>query len=207
MIATRWPSAASRRAVARPIPRAPPVTSATRLIARPPASVPDHRMIALAQLIPAPNPTSNTKSPSCTRPRSMASTSAKGIEAAEVFPVLCSTVAVRSIGMASRWHADSMMRMLAWWGTTRSISDALRPAFASERCATTPPWPERPGGRLPGPPSGRSRRARRRAGPRPSRPIRGPSREGRRCRCRRARAPTRRRRRRRGSPCCDRPGP
>ena len=37
-------------------------------------------------------------------------------------------VAARSIGMPRRSQAASMMRMLAWWGTTRAMSSAVTPA-------------------------------------------------------------------------------
>ena len=46
----------------------------------------DHRSTALAQVIPAPKPVSSMVSPFETRPESMASTSASGIDADEVLP-------------------------------------------------------------------------------------------------------------------------
>ena len=46
-----------------------------------------------------------------------------------------STVDALSIGTPSRWHAASMMRMLAWWGTTRAMSSAVTPAAAIDLVA------------------------------------------------------------------------
>jgi hypothetical protein len=60
--------------------------------------------------------------------------SASGIEAAEVLPVRSSTLSVLSMGRPSRSHAASTMRMLAWCGTTWSMSAALTPAASSARC-------------------------------------------------------------------------
>src|SRR5581483_11107125 len=71
------------------------------------------RITADAQVIPAPKPTSSTRSPGATRPWSTASTRASGIDADDVLPVRSSTTAVRSIGRPSFAFADSMMRMLA----------------------------------------------------------------------------------------------
>src|SRR5262249_29255711 len=45
-----------------------------------------HRINALAQVIPAPKPHINTRSPGLTRPSSTASNNASGIDADEVFP-------------------------------------------------------------------------------------------------------------------------
>ena len=47
----------------------------------------DQRTTALAAVIPAPNPTKRTRSPSDTLPSSSASASASGIEADDVLPV------------------------------------------------------------------------------------------------------------------------
>src|SRR5207244_5277897 len=52
-----------------------------------------HRMTTLAQVMPAPNPESNTWSPSRSRPASAASASASGIDPAELLPVRSSTTA------------------------------------------------------------------------------------------------------------------
>ena len=58
----------------------------------------------------------------------MASTIARGIEAAEVLPVRCSTMAARSMVRPSRLKEASMMRTLAWWGTTRAMSSEVTAA-------------------------------------------------------------------------------
>ena len=52
------------------------------------------------------------------------------MEADDVLPVVWSTVAAFSIGMPRRWQAASMIRMLAWWGTTSARSSAVTPALA-----------------------------------------------------------------------------
>src|SRR6478735_5200148 len=91
---------------------------------------PPQRRIALAAVIPAPKPTNSTRSPSLTRPDSRASARASGIDADDVFPVRCSTVAAFSIGTPSRLQAASMIRMLAWWGTIRARSSGVTPAWA-----------------------------------------------------------------------------
>ena len=96
MTATLSPCSAKRRAQARPIPREPPVTRTDAAH----GATPPQRSTALAAVMPAPKPTSRTRSPSLMRPSSSASTSASGIDADEVLPVVCSTVAVRSHGDA-----------------------------------------------------------------------------------------------------------
>ena len=50
------------------------------------------------------------------------------MEAADVLPVRSSTMAALSMGMPSRLRAASMIRMLAWWGTTRPMSSMVTPA-------------------------------------------------------------------------------
>ena len=59
---------------------------------------------------------------------SRASTRASGMEAAEVLPVRWRTRAAFSRGIPSRLRAVSMIRMLAWWGTTRAMSSIDVPA-------------------------------------------------------------------------------
>ena len=51
--------------------------------------------------MPAPNPTSSTRSPGWRRPASAASARASGIDAAEVLPVVARTLATWSVGMPS----------------------------------------------------------------------------------------------------------
>ena len=119
MTATRSPSAAKRAGAGQADAAGPAGDEddvrLTRLVGVAP---PPQRSTALAAVMPAPKPTSSTRSPSSTRPASSASARASGIEADDVLPVWCSTVAARSIGMPRRSQAASMMRMLAWWGTT-----------------------------------------------------------------------------------------
>src|SRR5690606_37602436 len=90
-----------------------------------------HLMTAEAQVMPAPKPTSRTRSPGSMRPSSAAAAIASGIEAEEVLPVRSSTVTAFSVGMPSLSQAESMMRMFAWWGMTTAMSSAVMPARSS----------------------------------------------------------------------------
>ena len=66
--------------------------------------------------------------------------SASGIEADDVFPECTMSSATRRSSRApllrSRLATASMMRRFAWWGTSTSMSDGVRPASSIARSAT-----------------------------------------------------------------------
>ena len=116
------------------MPRAPPVTRTTRLVAqlagpRGHGASPPQRSTALAAVMPAPKPTSSTRSPFVDpaavervgerqrdrRRRRVAGAVEHGRRRAPS-------------AMPRRSQAASMMRMLAWWGTTSAMSSAVTPA-------------------------------------------------------------------------------
>lgn len=74
---------------------------------------PFHRQTAEPQDSPDPNPTRRTRFPGSSLPDSMASMSANGIDAEEVFPVESMVDATRSESMPRRPATDSMIRALA----------------------------------------------------------------------------------------------
>ena len=112
------------------MPRLPPVTRTVRgavmlgydLRA---SAGSDQRSTADAQVIPAPKPTSRTRSPSRDAVRGRARRRGR---AGSTPPTCCRWhgAPARSgrAGMPSLSQAESMMRMLAWWGTTRAMSSA-----------------------------------------------------------------------------------
>ena len=88
-------------------------------------------MAAAAQLSPAPKPTKTMFWPGLTLPASMASHRAMGMLAVLVLPYFCRLMKTFSSGIFSwRRMLFWMMRLLAWWGMTRSTSSTARPAFS-----------------------------------------------------------------------------
>ena len=87
------------------MPLAPPVTRTTRLMAAPVGqAVESSRGRSSARrrwptLMPAPKPTSSTRSPACRRPASAASARASGIDAALVLPWRSTVTTARSMRM------------------------------------------------------------------------------------------------------------
>src|SRR5215204_5223726 len=84
------------------------------------------------QARPPPMPSSSSKSPFLMRPSLTAVSSARGIEAADVLACLSTVTTTRSGGRPSLRPVPSMMRLLAWCGTSQSMSLDCRPAFRSE---------------------------------------------------------------------------
>ena len=87
-----------------------------------------HSMATAPDVKPAPNATMTMRSPILMRPPLTASASAMGTDAAEVFPYLSRFTNIRSIGRSRPLATASMIRMLAWCGMNRSMSDGCRPA-------------------------------------------------------------------------------
>ena len=88
----------------------------------------DHSIATAPEVKPAPKATKTIRSPTLMRPESTASARARGTDAAEVFPKRSTLTKIRSIGKPRPLATASMIRMLAWWGMTRSISSGWRPA-------------------------------------------------------------------------------
>src|SRR5690606_18770883 len=86
------------------------------------------RRTAEPQVKPAPNATSNTLSPGLSRPCSCASSSAIGTVAELMLPYRSTLTKTFSMGMPAYRAVASMIRMLAWWGTNRSMSAPVMPA-------------------------------------------------------------------------------
>ena len=119
--------AASASAHARPIPREPPVTTAT------------FRRASVMRRAPAPSSASGWRPrrgrrrttsagrgrPRRTRPARHARSRAIGIDAAEVFPTSSTSTTARSSGIARRSATAIMMRAFAWWGISRSTSSGV----------------------------------------------------------------------------------
>ena len=114
MTATRCPSAASRRAQARPMPRDPPVTRATEVVAR---------SVTLAAGPADDRAGSRHPGPEADEEDQVALVHAavlesvgegEGIDADDVLPVRSRTTAARSMSIPSRSQAALMIRALAW---------------------------------------------------------------------------------------------
>ena len=85
-----------------------------------------HSMATAPEVKPAPKATMTIWSPTLTRPSLTASASAIGTDAADVLPYLSRLTNILSIGRSRPLATDSMMRMLAWCGMNRSMSDGLQ---------------------------------------------------------------------------------
>src|ERR1041385_3204259 len=82
------------------------------------------RTRAAPQVKPPPIASNNTRSPRLMRPSFTATSSASGIEAADVLPCRSTVVTTFSGAMPSLCAEPSMMRLLAWCGTNQSRSAA-----------------------------------------------------------------------------------
>src|SRR4051812_6483471 len=80
---------------------------------------------------PAPNAVSSRRPLSGTRPSRRAWSSASGIDAAPVLPTSRIASTTRAGSRPRRSESESVMRALAWWGTTRSTSATSTPAAPS----------------------------------------------------------------------------
>ncbi len=83
------------------------------------------------QVRPPPSASSSTRSPARMRPSCRASASASGTEAAEVLAWRSTVTTTRSGGSPSLRPIASMIRLLAWCGTSQSTSAWVRPLAAS----------------------------------------------------------------------------
>ena len=86
-----------------------------------------HSIATAPEVKPAPKATMTMLSPTLTRPSLTASASAIGTDAAEVLPYLSRLTNIRSIGRSRPLATASMIRMFAWCGMNRSMSDGWRP--------------------------------------------------------------------------------
>ena len=82
-----------------------------------------------------------TVSPSLTLPLRTATSIANGIEAADVLPCWSTVTMTLSSASLSFLAVPSMMRMLAWWGISQSMSDSVLPALTSTDRATSASTP------------------------------------------------------------------
>ena len=87
-----------------------------------------HWIVTAPEVKPAPKATMTIRSPTLTRPSLTASARAIGTDAADVFPYLSRFTNIRSIGRSSPLATASMIRMFAWCGMNRSMSEGSRPA-------------------------------------------------------------------------------
>src|SRR5580704_10573291 len=101
-----------------------------------------HLTSAAPQVRPPPSASISTRSPGWMRPSPTASSSASGIDAAEVLAWRSIVTTVCPGFSFSRLPIASMIRKLAWCGTSQSMSAPVRPlaasasSTASDRCCT-----------------------------------------------------------------------
>ncbi len=81
-----------------------------------------------SSVAPAPNATLSTRVPGWSLPVASASAKASGTDAAPVFPSRSTLMTKRSSEMPPRFATASMIRWLAWWGMTTSMSSIVHPA-------------------------------------------------------------------------------
>ena len=82
---------------------------------------------------PPPMASSKTTCPCRMRPSATAASRASGIDAADVFAWRSTVSTTLSLDSPSLRPVPSMMRLLAWWGTSQSIASGARPATRSRR--------------------------------------------------------------------------
>mmetsp|Transcript_5204 Transcript_5204/g.8357 ORF Transcript_5204/g.8357 Transcript_5204/m.8357 type:complete len:255 (-) Transcript_5204:764-1528(-) len=99
-----------------------------------------HLMMAAPQLNPAPKPDIAMISPFFTRPSRTACSSARGMDAAEVFPKSSRFWMILSSGSFSFLATVSIMRMLAWCSSRWSTWSMVMPAFSRASLMTTGTW-------------------------------------------------------------------
>ena len=98
--------------------------------------VPGYTAAGSPQVIPPPMASNRSRSPRLTRPSCTASVRASGIDAAEVFAWRSTVTMTRSTSRPSLLATLSMMRTLAWWGTTQVTWSLLTPCQSGRRtCA------------------------------------------------------------------------
>src|SRR5205807_2675624 len=96
-----------------------------------------HSRAAPAQVAPAPKARQSSRSPGRKRPAASASASARGMDAALVFPNRSPLKTTFSDGTPARFPTASMMRRLAWWGTIQSTSSIVQPASLQRPSASS----------------------------------------------------------------------
>src|SRR5439155_3230902 len=96
-----------------------------------------HRTTLAPQVRPPPSASISTRWPGRMRPSATASSSASGIEAAEVLAWRSIVTTVLSRGRPSLRPTASMIRVFAWCGTSQSISLGSRPLAANASSTTS----------------------------------------------------------------------
>src|SRR6185503_5012322 len=95
-------------------------------LAREEVGDPYHRSTTVPHVMPAPIALIRIRSPRFTRPARTASSSAIGIDAADVLPYSAMLMTIFSIGKPSRSATASIIRAFIWWGMKWVISVIFR---------------------------------------------------------------------------------